>query len=196
MKFKSLKAIFAGVILSVSCLANAGIITYSGDLTDGSLQTSGGLEYLDYQLFDTWDVDHLWTFDVNAGDNVTITARRLTDFDTVMLIWEGTETDTSAITSWGTDTLNMTLIGYADDELSPNIPSVIGCCGDPQYNGVAATTATWTVGVFALGGQQGVEHFYNVQATGSSVSVPEPSTLAIFALGMIGLASRRFKKQS
>jgi hypothetical protein len=24
--------------------------------------------------------------------------------------------------------------------------------------------------------------------------VPEPSTLAIFALGMIGLASRRFKK--
>ena len=30
----------------------------------------------------------------------------------------------------------------------------------------------------------------------SSTSVPEPSTLAIFALGMIGLASRRFKKQS
>ena len=27
-----------------------------------------------------------------------------------------------------------------------------------------------------------------------SVSVPEPSTIAIFALGMIGLASRRFKK--
>jgi len=27
-------------------------------------------------------------------------------------------------------------------------------------------------------------------------AVPEPSTLAIFALGMIGLASRRFKKQS
>jgi len=27
-----------------------------------------------------------------------------------------------------------------------------------------------------------------------AVSVPEPSTLAIFALGMIGLASRRFKK--
>jgi hypothetical protein len=26
--------------------------------------------------------------------------------------------------------------------------------------------------------------------------VPEPSTLAIFALGIIGLASRRFKKQS
>jgi hypothetical protein len=30
--------------------------------------------------------------------------------------------------------------------------------------------------------------------TGSLTSVPEPSTLAILALGMIGLASRRFKK--
>lgn len=29
-----------------------------------------------------------------------------------------------------------------------------------------------------------------------AVDVPEPSTLTIFALGMIGLASRRFKKQS
>jgi len=29
-----------------------------------------------------------------------------------------------------------------------------------------------------------------------ATAVPEPSTLAIFALGMIGLASRRFKKQS
>mgnify|MGYP005988501649 CR=1 FL=1 len=30
----------------------------------------------------------------------------------------------------------------------------------------------------------------------SAADVPEPSTLAIFALGMIGLTSRRFKKQS
>jgi hypothetical protein len=32
-------------------------------------------------------------------------------------------------------------------------------------------------------------------AFAENVQVPEPSTLAIFALGMIGLASRRFKKQ-
>jgi len=30
---------------------------------------------------------------------------------------------------------------------------------------------------------------------GNSTEVPEPSTLAIFALGIMGLASRRFKKQ-
>ena len=33
------------------------------------------------------------------------------------------------------------------------------------------------------------------QASATVASVPEPSTLAIFALGMMGLASRRFKKQ-
>jgi hypothetical protein len=32
--------------------------------------------------------------------------------------------------------------------------------------------------------------------TSPTTSVPEPSTLAIFALGIIGLASRRFKKKS
>ena len=30
----------------------------------------------------------------------------------------------------------------------------------------------------------------------NNTSVPEPSTLAIFALGMISLTSRRYKKQS
>lgn len=38
-----------------------------------------------------------------------------------------------------------------------------------------------------------VSEIYNANA--SATSVPEPSTLAIFALGLMGLASRRFKKQ-
>lgn len=37
---------------------------------------------------------------------------------------------------------------------------------------------------------------FGVSVSNSSTSVPEPSTLAIFALGIMGLASRRFKKQS
>ena len=43
-------------------------------------------------------------------------------------------------------------------------------------------------------------HMKEIEAVSSALVranvVPEPSTLAIFALGMIGLASRRFKKQS
>jgi len=37
---------------------------------------------------------------------------------------------------------------------------------------------------------------YGVALVRNVAEVPEPSTLAIFALGMMGLASRRFKKQS
>lgn len=35
-----------------------------------------------------------------------------------------------------------------------------------------------------------------VRSSSNAIDVPEPSTLAIFALGVIGLASRRLKKQS
>ena len=38
--------------------------------------------------------------------------------------------------------------------------------------------------------------WFLVRESQRQTQVPEPSTLAIFALGMIGLASRRFKKQS
>jgi hypothetical protein len=41
----------------------------------------------------------------------------------------------------------------------------------------------------------GLSHL-SIWARDPLATVPEPSTLAIFALGMIGLASRRFKKQS
>jgi len=65
---------------------------------------------------------------------------------------------------------------------------------------------------FVPGGWGGSSSTYTVLPTGeyaltlitsdgsiigrTATDVPEPSTLAIFALGMIGLASRRFKKQS
>ncbi|GLX84192.1 hypothetical protein tloyanaT_04440 [Thalassotalea loyana] len=36
----------------------------------------------------------------------------------------------------------------------------------------------------------------NISLTSTTTDVPEPSTLAIFALGLMGLASRKFKKQA
>ena len=38
--------------------------------------------------------------------------------------------------------------------------------------------------------------FFQLDNVRSTATIPEPSTLAIFGLGMIGLASRRFQKQS
>jgi len=52
---------------------------------------------------------------------------------------------------------------------------------------------------FVVGGGGGGGHSLsvsNVALTVTNTNVPEPSTLAIFAFAMIGLASRKFKKQS
>ncbi|ASP47562.1 PEP-CTERM sorting domain-containing protein [Cognaticolwellia beringensis] len=76
----------------------------------------------------------------------------------------------------------------------------------PIFNGV--NPLSWGSSSYgrALTGVHGGQTFTALAGTSSttfisssfvdSTSVPEPSTLAIFALGMIGLASRRFKKQS
>jgi len=47
---------------------------------------------------------------------------------------------------------------------------------------------------YYIGGFRGTAISWLLVADEKVPSVPEPSTLAIFALGMIGLASRRFKK--
>lgn len=48
-------------------------------------------------------------------------------------------------------------------------------------------------GLGTVAGTEWWFHFTNL-TTGESVDVPEPSSFAILALGMLGLASRRFKK--
>lgn len=47
-----------------------------------------------------------------------------------------------------------------------------------------------------VGSFSSIGNGFLVDYNGPSTDVPEPSTLVIFALGIIGLASRRFKKQS
>jgi hypothetical protein len=60
-------------------------------------------------------------------------------------------------------------------------------CGDDE------DLCKTTVGSYFEGSYM-VEYHYNAPTL--ATAVPEPTTLAIFTLGMIGLASRRFKKQS
>lgn len=50
--------------------------------------------------------------------------------------------------------------------------------------------------VYQTNANEGLDNNHSWMIVKDVVDVPEPSTLAIFALGMMGLASRRFKKQS
>lgn len=60
---------------------------------------------------------------------------------------------------------------------------------------VAGTYNTGKFGFYNYS-QSGVRYTGFEETVSSSVGVPEPSSLAILALGMFGFASRRFKKQS
>jgi hypothetical protein len=61
--------------------------------------------------------------------------------------------------------------------------------------GAHLATAIGEQSIFSSSNGVGVASL-NVDYTTQSEPIPEPSTFAIFALGIIGLASRRFKKQS
>jgi hypothetical protein len=188
-------ASLAGAILfGAASAAEAAPITHAGDLTDGLLHV-GTADVLDYNNLPLWANGNLWTISLNAGDNVTITVLRLTDFDPQMTIWDGLESDTTNYTSQFANSVNTTLVDYADDELPPNIPSVNGCCGEPQTIFTATTTGVYTVGIFGLGGDAGANpHSYSVIATGATGTVvPEAATLGLFGLGLagLGLAARR-----
>jgi hypothetical protein len=88
--------------------------------------------------------------------------------------------------SWGTD-----LFDINSDPLS--LASLNSSISVIDWNSVSDVKFNMFTTALGYGGWE-----LHVRDASFSVTseVPEPSTLAIFALGMIGLASRRFKKQS
>ena len=91
--------------------------------------------------------------------------------DPSYMVWTGTNNDgTAAAASLGTSN------------------PTVGC--------VHCTTNQWVADSppsFFRVGTSG-KRLYGISSSGFTTAVPEPSTLAIFALGVMGLASRRFKK--
>lgn len=201
MKLKFLKAIVVGAALVVSSLANAGIIhdvqngklmgasgidingaLYSVSFVDGSCNTA--YAGCDETLFDFTDSQSA-TDAFNALidqvfiDNVVIAGVEY-DFDSIPTLTNGCEynsfceiwvpfsksTDTSHKSRWGYNRSNT-----STDAIYQNIYTA-----NNSYEG---SYMTYTNFVREEIGQ-----------------VPEPSTLAIFSLGIMGLASRRFKKQA
>jgi hypothetical protein len=81
----------------------------------------------------------------------------------------------------------LTVIDTQDDTENDSFG---GPFGDPRFNLSLSSTGTYTLLVATLSAPGS----YEISTTGIT-SVPEPSTLAIFALGIMGLAARRFKKQ-
>ena len=85
--------ITAAILLGTVSTAQAVPVVSNGDLTNGVLQS--GAMAVDSLLFPAiWD---FWTFNANAGDNITVTGRRIptgSNNDPVIGVWFGIEADT------------------------------------------------------------------------------------------------------
>lgn len=87
-----------------------------------------------------------WTyfsFDGVAGEQVFITGRRVNgELDVAFGVWDGLEADTSDYFDIFSDSLNFTLIAFADDELPPAVP---GPFGDPTASFTLPITGSYSV---------------------------------------------------
>lgn len=195
MKFKFLKTTIASLVLSVSGLASAGLLNF--ELEWSGVSFNNNVSAVGFIVIDD-------TYFKNGGGNTN--SSWVDDFGITV--------------SGATDDRDNGTFGYTDytnfSFLSNNIQL------DLTLELVGQTNMNW--GNYQVGERESFyikksiwsrsyapyssDHF-TLRTTRSSEymnlisftpqnfpAVPEPSSLAIFALGMMGLASRRFNKQS
>jgi hypothetical protein len=177
VNFKIIKTALVGLVLSVSGFANATLISYEITV-DGTWKDWGtpfkmelspvvkGVIVVDNNLL---DYRAIHSFSLATGDKTW----------TLQNILSG-----------------KALVSFVAGELDYlNIPSA----SDPSGFIFFESGGSFTVGQHYRASDLTPQHNQCSNCVSFKklvTSVPEPTTLAIFAFGMIGLASRRFKKQS
>jgi hypothetical protein len=219
MRTKFLKSAFAGLILSVSGFANAGLIySHEAELTfDGTSSYNAGYDAA-YELQSPFSVAATFTITQNPGDWVRVVGRGNSGPRNYGL-WYHQTSNHFLFQGYGTGNFNSIFTGSVDLNTEYTMAGVLENNIAKLYvNGVELATAA-SIGSLntdneplTIGGagfhakHRGVisevglwDHALSVSEIANyndnGVAVPEPSTLAIFAIGLMGLASRRFKKQ-
>jgi hypothetical protein len=231
MKFRMLKTAFAGLVLSASCVANAGLIDLSSwtatpggnwnvDATNTSVyQTINGeptfflsnTNYINTQFDGTfgvtpdWDDDFIgFAFGYNNSNDYLLFDWKQTDQSTASSGFTLSRITGSNVNLWDHTGADISV-------LASNYTGNNGWVDGVTYNFNLDFTTTNisieidNVNIFDVAGtfNTGKFGFYNYSQSGvrytgfeetASRSIPEPTSLAIFALGLMGLVSRRFKK--
>lgn len=191
MNLKMIKAAWIGLVLSVSGLANATLIDNGSYTTD----TEAGLEWLDWTTTSgETQADAIATFGSGGWRiaNQTEVYELFNNYFDTTLIY----TSENYVNSAGIPDYTNKFTEFKDLFGSNNGTQVfariegLGLIG-LQSSHIFGGYLPGTYGAINLNRTR-----EGVALVRDSVQVPEPSTFAIFALGMIGLVSRRFKKQS
>jgi len=180
MKIKFLKTTFTSLILFVSTFANAGLITQSNSYT--YFEVGNGLE---------WVYAAPCAIDSNPNGSCNTSPLTLIDGFRFASLQDWTDSFrnlTELVTAFSSSTIS-------EDDICSSEFFGTGrtFCNFRDLSNGAISGAPSFITTSLLAGGSAAESFL---VRGQVSDVPEPSTLAIFALGIIGLASRRFKKQS
>ena len=203
MKYKFLKAAFVSLILSTSSLisvANAGLITLNGpgaDDVDNATAVSISLSSLDTGIINDLNINIHTT---GAGYDLSVWLTH-EDTGTSAYIWRSTA---GPVDFNGGHTFGE-VDNLFDDEAALSFhPNFIGdfSVAYKSFDLLSVfdgedISGTWSLNIINDGcclseGQDLIS--WSIVADVSAV--PEPSTFAIFALGLMGLVSRQFKKKS
>jgi hypothetical protein len=185
MNVKMLKAALAGLVLSVSGFANANLIV--GDFyTDennlnlqweyvGSFDLAAGPRWFGSTPYNGIEAAAFNFGALSANEAYALSSNKIADYNDIRdflvnhYAWYDSYGSRFGISEFG--------------------ESVVA-------NQAGGTTYDARLDISAYVKDRGVlGQNYNHVFKAVTTSVPEPSTLAIFALGIMGLASRRFKKQ-
>jgi hypothetical protein len=197
MKFKFLIATLVSLVLSVSCLvnvANAGLISVDDwHLTtdnNGGLRQLAQSQFSDIYLAVSKDTtfNSIDTYEIMAGYRQMTTAEAVTRFlgngafGTLPIFSYYNQAGWSGYTWEGKNRYQFI---YSDTVTTGHYKHA----GNYESHN---NTGSFNINTTNFAGFVLIKDDSLLNPT----DVPEPSTLAIFALGLMGLASRRFKKQS
>jgi hypothetical protein len=186
-KLRHYTAIAVGLAALHASVAQAIPISYQGTLQ--SYETSIDNANADSGPFADASGWRFWRFNAGFGQNVQIQVDRLIGaLDPVFGVWFGTETDTdNYFGDMTSSSLFTTLVGFADDELPPNLA---GPGGDSFLNFIAPGTGIYVIAV--------ADHSATATTAGDlqysiSLAIPEPAaiTLAGAAMGALVFGRRR-----
>jgi hypothetical protein len=190
----NIRNVLAGVALTAATVvAGAAPVVYEGVLVP-SVPDTGSVGGFSWFLETGAQVD-FWRFAGVAGQTVTFDVSRLNgNLDPAMSFYSGiTSADTSlfkASSSWG----GMTFIGSLDDEHPPALTPGPG--GDPFGSFVLPTTGNYTIAIGGFDSTDAGSYPYRVTLTTTAVAaVPEPSTWAMFTIGLAGVGYLRRRKR-